>query len=96
MSNFISLNMVDGRGTARFNEDTGRDEATETSKPVVINAETIRCFYARRDGKPGTRITFNDGGGFVVTEAPQAVAQAVAAGEAVVLALSPPATEAAN
>ena len=73
---FVVLNMVE-RG--EFNEDTG--VYGEASKPCVINAATIRCFYGRRDGKPGTRITFNDGGGFAVSENPDVVAQAVATGE---------------
>ena len=36
--------------------------------PVTINPDTIRCFYPRQAGRPGTRITFSDGGGFAVTE----------------------------
>jgi hypothetical protein len=37
--------------------------------PACVNVETIRGFYPRHDGKPGTRLTFADGGGFAVTEA---------------------------
>lgn len=36
--------------------------------PVMVNVESIRCFYRRRNEAPGTRLTFNDGRGFVVTE----------------------------
>jgi hypothetical protein len=97
MSKFIAFNMVQAdTREGVFNEDTGRTEYPETGKPVVINAETIRCFYARRDGKPGTRITFSDGGGFAVTEAPDVVALAVAGGELadrLALAVQPVATE---
>ena len=39
------------------------------TQPVVIQVESIRCFYARRaDRGVGTRITFTDGGGFAVSE----------------------------
>ena len=77
---FIALNMVEA-GRAAFNEDTGREEVTETAKPVMVNVANIRAFYGRRDGKPGTRITFSDGGGFAVSEAPDVLAQMVASGE---------------
>ena len=70
---FINLSMVE-RGS--YNEDTGVYD--EASKPVTINASCIRCFYARRDNKPGTRITFNDGGGFAVSEDLDHVTSAVA------------------
>jgi hypothetical protein len=92
---FISLNMVEA-GAARYDEDAGREIRDETSKACVVNAATIRCFYARRDGKPGTRITFNDGGGFAVHETPDVVAQAVATGDVNLLALAPPVSETAN
>ncbi|MCA1452858.1 hypothetical protein I6F35_06435 [Bradyrhizobium sp. BRP22] len=93
---FITLNMVEA-GRPQYNEDTGREEVTETSKPVMINAANIRCFYARRDGRAGTRITFSDGGGFAVAEAPDQIAQMVASGDtAARLALAPPATDSAN
>jgi hypothetical protein len=93
---FIALNLVEP-GARVFNEDTGREDVTETSKPVMVNVAAIRAFYGRRDGKPGTRITFTDGGGFAVAEAPDVLAQMVASGDtAARLALAPPATEAAN
>jgi hypothetical protein len=94
---FVSLNMVEA-GPAVYDEDAGREIRSETAKPCVINAATIRCFYARRDGKPGTRITFNDGGGFAVSEEPGQVASLVATGDiaSLTLALAPPASETAN
>jgi hypothetical protein len=93
---FIALNMVEP-GSRTFNEDTGREEVTEAAKPVMINVASIRAFYARRDGKPGTRITFTDGGGFAVHEAPDGLAQMVASGDtAARLALTPPVSETAN
>jgi hypothetical protein len=91
---FVSLSMVEA-GPAVYDEDAGREIRSETAKPCVINAATIRCFYARKDGKPGTRITFNDGGGFAVADAPDHVARLVADGD-LALALAPPVTEAAN
>jgi hypothetical protein len=45
--------------------------------PVRINAASVRCFYPRKDEKPGTRITFNDGGGFAVIEPYDRVAQLI-------------------
>ena len=49
-------------------------EPGEASEPVVITTpvsifgEAVRCYYPRKDNKPGTRITFRDGGGFAVIE----------------------------
>lgn len=36
--------------------------------PVMINIDAVRCFNNRRSDRPGTRLTFTDGGGFAVTE----------------------------
>jgi hypothetical protein len=49
-----------------------------------IFVDSIRCYYQRKggEGTPGTRITFRDGGGFVVSESPEevdAMIEAVAA-----------------
>jgi hypothetical protein len=48
------------------------DEDTEQQQPVTttvaVNTAAIRCYYPRRNNRPGTRITFTDGGGFAVTE----------------------------
>ena len=68
----IQLNMIDG---VRSDEDSGAE--TEITKPVVVNADAIRAFYARKYGKPGTRLTFTDGGGFAVSETPDLVAAAI-------------------
>jgi hypothetical protein len=46
-------------------ENTGPVEQTEIA---IINVVTIRCAYPRKDNKPGTRLTFADGGGFAVTD----------------------------
>ena len=40
----------------------------EVTTPVTIQVECVRCFYTRKNNKPGTRITFSDGGGFAVSE----------------------------
>jgi hypothetical protein len=85
---FVVVNQVE-RGI--YNEDNGT--YAEASKPTVINAACIRAFYARKDGKPGTRITFNDGGGFAVTEPPDVLGMMVAGGDiAERLALAAPVT----
>lgn len=43
--------------------------APATSFPTMINVDTVRCFYARREQSgPGTRMTFTDGKGFIVAE----------------------------
>lgn len=52
--------------TNRFNDN--EDGEGQQPTPAMINVEAIRCFYPRRNGQPGTRLTFKDGGGFAVTE----------------------------
>lgn len=59
----IKLTM--GKPVDRYNDN---EEGEGQSSPVTVNAEAIRCFYPRKGGRPGTRITFTDGGGFVVLE----------------------------
>jgi hypothetical protein len=88
MSKFVAVNMVEP-GAVRFDKDLGREVRDESSKPAVINADAIRAFYARKDGKPGSRITFNDGGGFAIIETPVQLAALVAGGEINPLALVP-------
>ena len=54
-----------------FRTDSEEDETPmpgPVTTPVLINVAAIRCFYPRRDNRPGTRITFTDGGGFAVIE----------------------------
>lgn len=58
----VNLNMILGEG---MDED---ENVTEETCPVAVNPEAIRCFYPRKRGKPGTRLTFVDRGGFAVTE----------------------------
>jgi hypothetical protein len=80
MSKFIKLNKITGTNTSasrinRYNDnEEGEGPVAETvvpeiqSTPVVINVDALRCFYTRKCGNPGTRLTFTDGGGFAVTE----------------------------
>jgi hypothetical protein len=70
---FVSLHMVE-RGA--YDEDAGTE--LETTRVVVINAANVRCFYGRKGERPGTRITFADGGGFAVAEDVVTVARLVA------------------
>jgi len=54
------------------------DGEPETVQETFVNVALIRAFYARKDNKPGTRITFNDGGGFAVIEPVDYVLKAAA------------------
>lgn len=65
----MNLTMIRARA---LDEDENEIELTV---PVAVAPQTIRCFYTRKDERPGTRITFVDGGGFAVTETPEAVAE---------------------
>jgi len=60
----ITLNKIDYNQYAE-----GQDlEPESLTTPVAIHAELIRCFYARKQNRQGSRITFADGGGFAVLE----------------------------
>lgn len=75
---FIELHKITSdRGDREADFHTETDEPGEnrgapvpeiTSEPVWVNAALIRNFYARRNDRPGTRLTFSDGGGYAVTE----------------------------
>ncbi|UFW91040.1 hypothetical protein BjapCC829_21875 [Bradyrhizobium barranii] len=56
----IIVNQVTGRNDI----DTGAESVT----PTVINAEAVRNYYPRKNEAPGTRMTFDDGGGFPVSD----------------------------
>jgi hypothetical protein len=58
-------------------DDVGEPDST-SSVEVMVNVEAIRCFYARKDNRPGTRLTFLDGGGFAVTQSYVEVATLIA------------------
>lgn len=46
----------------------GNDFGEEKRIATAVNVDGLRCFYPRHDDKPGTRLTFLDGGGFAVAE----------------------------
>jgi len=71
----LDLTKINSRG---YREDHGDPLPTA---PVTINAALIRCFYPRKDDAPGTRITFNDGGGFAVSESYADVKRYIETGE---------------
>jgi hypothetical protein len=60
----ITLSMIDRNAYA----EDANDAPIETTVPVDINVEMIRCYYTRKAARPGTRITFSDGHGFAVSE----------------------------
>jgi hypothetical protein len=78
MTKMISLTMIRDAETT-LDEETGASNTVEKTVPVQVNADYIRCHYPRKDGKPGTRITFDNGTGFAVTEAHDAVTALIAA-----------------
>lgn len=57
--------------------ERGGEAPAQDTSPVTIMVDSIRCFYPRRRNKPGTRLTFKDGGGFAVTETYEEVKQRV-------------------
>jgi hypothetical protein len=59
-----------------INQITGRtdiDDGSESVTPTVVNADTVRTYYPRKEGAHGTRITFADGGGWAVTDTPDEI-----------------------
>jgi hypothetical protein len=47
---------------------TGEVDGVETVTPTAINVDFARTIYPRKNDKPGCRVTFDDGGGWAVTE----------------------------
>lgn len=82
----ITLSMIDRN---EYTEDHN-DVPVETTKPVDVNVEMIRCYYTRKAARPGTRITFNDGHGFAVSEPFEHVRALVTETPIPVLAVAPP------
>lgn len=75
---FIELNKITADRRAEQARYADTDDVGENghaaqdeikSVKVMINTDAVRCFYPRKDERPGTRITFTDGGGFAVVEA---------------------------
>lgn len=74
----IKLTMVTGErqpAPRPFDEDAAEageplamPPPEETTSPVRINPEEIRCFYPRKEGRRGTRLTFKNSSGMAVTE----------------------------
>jgi len=75
----ITLNQVKAV-SAQVDEATGEviAEAHETQVATAVNPLAIRCFYPRNEDKPGSRITFTDGGGFAVSETVEQITSAIA------------------
>lgn len=67
---FLNVTQVRDR-TANYDEATGEVRAVEAHCITPVNIQWIRCFYPRKNGESGTRITFHDGGGFAITESYQ-------------------------
>ena len=57
-----------------YNDEGGAVDRTVAAR---IDPSRVRCFYPRRNDKPGTRITFSDGGGFAVADSLEAVEAAL-------------------
>lgn len=71
MTKFVELNMITGQS------QNDLEQVTETSTKVWVNVEDIREFYARRDNRQGTRISYKNSAGIAVTETPDQVANAI-------------------
>lgn len=74
--NLTKIDSDNARGGYADHEEADENRNVQTS-PCVVNLDAIRCFYPRKDNRPGTRITFIDGGGFAVTELFDQVQEAV-------------------
>jgi competence transcription factor ComK len=79
---FVAFNMIVSDEQTRVAEDDLEQETVTTTPavttPVTVNTQHIREFYARKGGKPGTRITFSNSAAIVVQEPYDAVQVAVA------------------
>lgn len=64
----VELNKIVGSNVTRFNDNEEGEGQEDRTIPVTIAVDAVRCFNPRRDNRPGTRITFKDGGGFAVME----------------------------
>jgi hypothetical protein len=61
----ITLNKIASVRPDAYDAEEGAPERTEET---AVNVFKVRVFYRRKGGKPGSRITFDDGGGFAVAE----------------------------
>ncbi len=71
MLKLIELSMVTGA------QQDDLEHVTEQTTKAWINVGEIREFYARRDGKQGTRISYKNSAGVAVHETPEQVANAI-------------------
>jgi hypothetical protein len=76
MTSFALVTLHKIAPESRYDAEEG---AAERREQTNINVFSIRAFYPRKGGKPGTRITFNDGGGFAVAELTDYVREAAIA-----------------
>ena len=81
---FIQLNNVTGSDGTRqrtmyndSDEDMGPAGPTAPTTPVIVAVDSIRCYNARKNNAPGTRLTFKDGGGFAVVQSVEAIRDAI-------------------
>lgn len=92
---FVIMHQIK-EGHGEYNEETGERENREQLIPTAVNLGALRNFFPRHEGKPGTRLTFVDGGGYPVAEAFDQVLIAVAKSQgSAVEAIAPAPTTAA-
>lgn len=74
----VTVHMIRGRSEpAQVDPYNDTEEPGEgpQARPLTtietrIYVDSVRCYYAAPQRESGSRITFRDGGGFVVTESP--------------------------
>ncbi len=71
MLKLIELSMVVG------SHSDDLENVTEQTTKAFVNVAEIREFYARRDGRAGTRISYKNSAGIAVHETPEQVANAI-------------------
>jgi hypothetical protein len=92
--NYVILNQVK-ESHGEYNDATGDYENIDQHIPTVVQLSTISRAYPRHGGRPGTRLTFTDGGGFAVSEAFDqilAVLGTVQGSAVLAVSVSPPAS----
>lgn len=75
---FVKLTMIENEVATEGEDDTV--QVTATTAVTYVNPEAVRSIHARKaqdatmPRPPGTRIAFNNGSQFSVTESPEEVA----------------------
>lgn len=64
----IELTMVVEEGSRHVDEDGIAHPGSDQTCPVSVEVGQVRCFYPRKGGRTGTRLTFNNSAGMAVTE----------------------------